>query len=436
MNLENRINFINYFPCEINGLIFRKLSIKTLLSCRELSKSWKQTVEYDGIWKSKFEDQKYWKYFNDNSETDSWYELYKERYLLDLNWKNDNFTAHILRGHSSGTECVKFYKNWIITGSQDCTIRIWDSETFQCLKVISEPGPEILKKLGIAHINHLIDHKSLSQTKIWELTKNFDINFHLDYVTSIDINDKYMVSGSMDGVCIIWKLPDFNLISRLKMPQGLFILSINDVALYKDYIVCYSDREMWVWKSDIDNLENQLQFNLQYILVGKSWKDICIHNDIIYGHQFGDVIKSWNIETGQIIQEFRGDKLGFMTVKDQNLFATIYDNQITVQDLQSNKLINIIPDDEGFICSIVLLMVDNRIICYDNGCTIRVWNLNDLKLFKKIKKSDLHTLLFLDNRKYSIDADSKKMAVVYDPNGDVVIYDYTKYLRKKYLKHL
>ncbi len=71
-----------------------------------------------------------------------------------------------------------------------------------------------------------------------ELTKKFDIKFHLDGVKSIDINDKYLVSGSLDGFCIIWQLPDFKAIERLKMSQNDSQSFIDGVALYNDFIVC------------------------------------------------------------------------------------------------------------------------------------------------------------------------------------------------------
>ncbi len=34
-----------------------------------------------------------------DSETDSWYELYKERYRLESNWKNDKFPQHNIQRH-------------------------------------------------------------------------------------------------------------------------------------------------------------------------------------------------------------------------------------------------------------------------------------------------------------------------------------------------
>ncbi len=105
-------------------------------------------------------------------------------------------------------------------------------------------------------------------------------------------------------VCvIIWELPDFKPIHRISILQEICDYSIMKVALYKDYIVCYSFEYMQVWKSSLDNLENQLQFDLQYSLKGICWNHICIHNDIIYGNIMSDEVGYWNLETGEMISK-------------------------------------------------------------------------------------------------------------------------------------
>ncbi len=144
-NFQTTLDFVSGLPDEISEIIFTDLLPTTLLNCRRVSKSWKQMADNDNIWRSKFQDQK-WKYYNDDSETDSWYELYQERYLLESNWKNDQFTQHKLSGYSDITYCVKFFRSWILTSSEDWAIRIWDSETFQCLEIIGEPDPGISRE--------------------------------------------------------------------------------------------------------------------------------------------------------------------------------------------------------------------------------------------------------------------------------------------------
>ncbi len=109
--LETKIDVISDLPNEISEMIFLDLSPTILLNCKIVSKSWKQMVGNNNIWKSKFKDQKSWKYNNNDSETDSWYELYKERYLLELNWKNDIFTIHKFGDPLYKASCVKVFKD-------------------------------------------------------------------------------------------------------------------------------------------------------------------------------------------------------------------------------------------------------------------------------------------------------------------------------------
>ncbi len=54
--------------------------------------------------------------------------------------------------------------------------------------------------------------------------------------------------------------------------------------------------------------EHQLKFNLQLRIEAEVWIDRSyIHNGIIYGKISG-AVRSWNIETGQRIQEFPFNK--------------------------------------------------------------------------------------------------------------------------------
>ncbi len=115
--------------------------------------------------------------------------------------------------HSAKTYCVEFFKNWIITGSDDCTIRIWDNGTFQCLRILGNINQEIL--------NH-----RLSDNQLLELIENNDAIFHFGTVIHMDINDKYLVSGSLDGSCIIWKSSDFKPIHRLILSQSNYLISV------------------------------------------------------------------------------------------------------------------------------------------------------------------------------------------------------------------
>ncbi len=408
-------DFVSDLPNEISEIIFLDLPPTTLLNCRKVSKSWKRILDNDVIWRSKFQDQKSWKYYNDDSETDSWFELYKERHLLELNWKNDKFTKHKLSGHSAEIHCVVFFRNWILTGSRDCTIRIWDNETFHCLRVLGKPN---------------LDTKdTFTKTSLLELIEKNDDIFHFDSIIFMDINDKYLVFGSEDGSCIIWELPDFKPIDRLTVPTQTNYLILNGVELYNDYIVCCGTAYIGVWKSGLNNLEHRLQFDFQHRIEIEYWiNGICIHNGIIYSRGYNKV-RSWNIETGQMMQEFQFPFviIHSFTANDEYLFVSDYD-RIAVLDLQTNTT-NVLSDGGPHR----LFIVNNKIISVNNDSIIKIWNLSDLKLFKEFEilektQTNLHP-------PFSIGADSKMLAAC-TVECDVVIYDFTEKLRKKYLKHL
>ncbi len=117
------------------------------------------------------------------------------------------------------------------------------------------------------------------------------------------------------------------------------------------------------------------------------------------------------------------------TVSDRYLIVTVY-GKLTVRDLQSNKLIKTLSHDA--YPGIGLYVVNNKIIFINWNCTIKIWNLNDIKLFKEFKLSEYE--LYMEDV-YSIVFDSKRLTV-FTMDDDVVIYDFTENLRKIYLKHL
>ncbi len=97
------------------------------------------------------------------------------------------------------------------------------------------------------------------------------------------------------------------------------------------------------------------------------------------------MIRLWNIETGQMIKEFKFD-LVCMAVKEEYLVLKFTeDDKIIVWDLQSNKLINTLLDyNVSYIC-----INDNKIISVVDDATIRIRNLN-----KKIKGIYRNRIMF------------------------------------------
>ncbi len=163
-----------------------------------------------------------------------------------------------------------------------------------------------------------ISVKEFESMGMIDLTDDNDPKTHLDKVICLEINDKFLVSGSTDCSAIIWRLPGFKPMKRLIMAERGCHSYLNLVALFNDYIVYGDDYYIEVWKSSLDN-SDQLQFNLQYRLEA-GFCNLCIHNGILYTTSLKGSMKSWNIEAGHIIQKFPFDDICCIAVNDQNIY--------------------------------------------------------------------------------------------------------------------
>ncbi len=201
----------------------------------------------------------------------------------------------------------------------------------------------------------------------------------------MDINEKYLVSGSWGGSCIIWQLPDFKLIDYLEIPSQRNYSSTYGIALYNDYIVCQGNSDIRVWKSNLNNLEHRLQFNFKYLIKEdpKNYiSDICINNGFLYRAKYS-IVTSFNIETSQIIQEYRFDyPTDYITIND-NYLSISGSDEATFLDLQTGERKEFSDNRIGS----ALFISDNKIISVNRKSTntIKIWNLNDLKFFKEFK---------------------------------------------------
>ena len=63
---------------------------------------------------------------------------WKQIYALDYNWKTGNYTMREFKGHSHLVNSLQVNEklNRFVTASEDKTVRVWDTASGECIKVL------------------------------------------------------------------------------------------------------------------------------------------------------------------------------------------------------------------------------------------------------------------------------------------------------------
>ncbi|KPI43579.1 F-box/WD repeat-containing protein lin-23 [Cyphellophora attinorum] len=148
----------------------------------------------------------------------NWAYLYKQKHRLEENWLHGRYTtfqlpdpAHPEEAHTECVYCIQFSGRWLVSGSRDKTLRIWDMET---RRLRGRP---------------LTGH---SQSVLC---------LQFDPAPEEDI----IVSGSSDASIIIWKFSTGELIKEIRSAHDESVLNLRFDHRY--LVTCSKDHKIKVW---------------------------------------------------------------------------------------------------------------------------------------------------------------------------------------------
>jgi len=193
-----------------------------------------------------------------------WPKMYRARKQIEANWKKGNAMAVYLNGHTDSVYCVQFDQDRIYTGSRDRTIRIWDIETYECLKVIGIPEALSNDRLHRAHPNP--NNAPPVPPANARVTPNpageprpqiyyTPPMYHEASILCLQLDNEIAITGSSDCTLIMWDIKTWKPIRRLVHHTA----GVLDVAFDKDKIVsCSKDSTLCVWDRQTGKLLQKL----------------------------------------------------------------------------------------------------------------------------------------------------------------------------------
>ncbi|XP_053148234.1 F-box and WD repeat domain containing protein 10B isoform X2 [Hemicordylus capensis] len=112
----------------------------------------------------------------------------------------------IFNGHSGTINCLHLHKNKFVSGAKDCMVKMWDIESGKCLKTLKHKGTVWAAKMNGTHI---VSADDKGQVKVWhagtcELIKS--LGGHLGPVRCLSFDEWHLVTGSNDGYILGWSM--------------------------------------------------------------------------------------------------------------------------------------------------------------------------------------------------------------------------------------
>ncbi|EEH11602.1 sulfur metabolite repression control protein [Histoplasma capsulatum G186AR] len=187
-----------------------------------------------------------------------WKDVYKDRFMVGINWKHGRATTKIFRGHTNGVMCLQFEDNILATGSYDTTIKIWDTETGQELRTLRghQSGIRCLQFDDTKLISGSLD----KTIKVWNWRTGECISTYTGHqggVICLHFDSTILVSGSMDNTVKIWNFEDKS--TRVLRGHSDWVNSVKVDTASRTVFTASDDLTARLWDLDTGNIIHTYQ---------------------------------------------------------------------------------------------------------------------------------------------------------------------------------
>ncbi|KAF3481400.1 sulfur metabolite repression control protein [Arthroderma uncinatum] len=274
----------------------------------------------------------------------NWAYLYKQRQKLEENWRNGRFTNFQLphpnfpwESHRERVYVIQFVGKWLVSGSRDKSVRVWDLETQRlrgqplightksvlCLQFDPSPEEDII--ISGSSDRSVVVWRFSTGEKIQELP-----NVHLDSVLNLRFDKRYLVTCSKDKTIKI-----FNRNALLPTDDDYPRVAKGAGPRYPSYIVDTSVIQPSTLEAQMANqqIKSLPPFTLLMTLDGHraAVNAIQIDKDEIVSGSGDRLIKVWSIHSGACLKTLLGHNKGIACIQFDNQRIVSGSNDDTVR---------------------------------------------------------------------------------------------------------
>lgn len=282
----------------------------------------------------------------------NWLWLYKQRRRLESNWDNGRSIPfqlprpeHMDEAHEECVYTIQFSGNWLVSGSRDKTIKIWDLESQRCTKTLRGQHEQSVLCLQFDPIQDII------------------------------------VSGGSDSYVVVWRFQDGKVIKKMTTAHSESVLNLRFDDRY--LITCSKDKTIRIWNrheimSDdpIIPIKGRERLNKEPLRKLEPYSFLCElegHNAAVNAIQIyentivsasGDrTIMMWDVETGVRLRRFDGHIKGIACVQfdGRRVVSGSSDNTVRIFDAATQGEVACLTGHTNLVRTVQARFGDNMV---------------------------------------------------------------------------
>lgn len=227
-------------------------------------------------------------------------DYYRHHSLLEKRWQRGQAQARYMVGHTDSVYCIMRYdERYLVSGSRDHSIRIWDLATYTCVASRTHhDGSVLCLKIQRDSGHHwMVSGSSDGTCVIWHslpaLVPVHRLRGHTNGVLDVCIVNEWIVSASRDGTVRVWDQLTAKEIRRLDGHGGP-VNALQQIRGTSHVVSASGDGTLKVWNVDTGECLRTLVGHLRGLA--------CAKYDPMAGRIFSGgqdaLLKVWNANTG------------------------------------------------------------------------------------------------------------------------------------------
>lgn len=287
--------------------------------------------------------------------------------------------ANTLAVHTGAVDAIAVSpdgKNFV-SGSEDNTVKLWDSQTGALLRTFSGHQAEVVS-VAISRDGQILATGSRDNTvRLWDLQSGALLHTlaHPDWVQSVAFtpDGKMLAAGSHDSTVFVWNTKTGKLLcSFIGLAQPVKSVAISPDG--KLLAAGSEDKTVRVW-----SLETEKRIHILAKHAG-TVESVAMNPDgqtLITGGSDKTLI--WNLKTGQVVRtlpEQSGVVRSLAVSPDGKILVSSHeDNTIKLWNLQTGELLHTLPGHKDWVSSVAISPDGKTLISGSRDKAIKIWRL-------------------------------------------------------------